>query len=89
MTTSTACHFTWLITSVKECIASDNIAADPVYRYAINLNSKTAELLIGFTYAIKFTRQVYLKTAYSTTLAEPCSIATLLSRLPNAFHWMT
>ena len=36
---------TWLSISTRECTASDSIAADPVYRYAMTLNTNTAKLL--------------------------------------------
>lgn len=37
--------YTWFNISAKEWIDSDNMVADPVYKYAPNLNSITAKLL--------------------------------------------
>lgn len=35
----------WLSMSARECMASESMAADPVYRVAISLNTNTAKLL--------------------------------------------
>lgn len=37
--------YTWFNISAKEWIDSDSMVADPVYKYAPNLNSITAKLL--------------------------------------------
>lgn len=37
--------YTWFSISAKEWMDSDNMVADPVYKYAPNLNSITAKLL--------------------------------------------